>query len=62
MTPSLLVLPQKNISITSELFSKRLAQYGIVINPNKCMFGILELDFLAHHVNHNSITPLPDKV
>ena len=31
-------------------------------NPNKCQFGIPELDFLGHRVNKNGITPLPEKV
>ena len=39
-----------------------LAKYGIVINPNKCLFGVTELDFLGHHVSSQGITFLPDKV
>lgn len=41
---------------------ERLAAHGIVINPNKCLFGVSELDFLGHRVRPHGITPLPDKV
>ena len=40
----------------------RLATHGIVINPNKCLFGVSELEFLGHHINADGISPLPDKV
>lgn len=33
-----------------------------VIDPNKCLFGITELDFLGHHTDQHGITPLPEKV
>ena len=36
---------------------ERLTEYGIVINPNKCLFDVSELDFLGHHINRNGITP-----
>ena len=39
-----------------------LTKYRIVINPNKCFFGVSELDFLGHHIDHNGITPLQDKI
>ena len=41
---------------------ERLAAHGIVINPNKCLFGVNELDFLGHHIDRHGITPLPEKV
>ena len=40
----------------------RLAEYGVVINPNKCQLGVSSLHFLGHVVDHTSISPLPDKV
>ena len=27
-----------------------LSSHGIIINPNKCIFGVPELDFLGHHI------------
>ena len=41
---------------------ERLSKYGIVINPNKCILGVLTLDFLGHIIDCHGITPLPDKV
>ena len=29
---------------------QRFNQYGILINPTKCVFGVKELHFLGHHV------------
>ena len=40
----------------------RLTSHGIIINPNKCLFGASELDFLGHHIDRQGITPLPEKV
>ena len=44
-----------------ELFD-RLASFGIVINPTKCEFGVESLDFLGHHLDHDGIRPLAEKV
>ena len=41
---------------------QRLDEYGIVINPLKCVFGVKELTFLGHHVSNSGIQPLEDKV
>ena len=41
---------------------ERLAAHSMVINPNKCRFGVSELDFLGHHITKHGITPLPEKV
>ena len=40
---------------------ERLSAHGIIINPNKCVFGVPELDFLGHHIDKHGITPLPEK-
>ena len=29
--------------------------------PDKCQLGVTQLEFLGHHVDHNSIRPLEDK-
>ena len=41
---------------------ERLATHSIIINPNKCLFSVSELDFLGHHIDRHGITPLPEKV
>ena len=40
----------------------RLQQFGLVINPTKCVFGVTEIDFLGHRINHRGAIPLPAKV
>lgn len=44
-----------------QLFA-RLSEYGVVINPAKCEFGVSELSFLGHQVNHLGICPLPQRI
>ena len=39
-----------------------LAEYGIIIGPEKCQFGTTELSFLGHHVCAEGISPLPSAV
>ena len=53
--------PEQHLKDLRMVF-ERLSAHGIVINPNKCIFGVPELDFLGHHINHHGITPLPEKV
>ena len=45
-----------------ELLFARLTDYGVVISPSKCVFGVSSLDFLGHHIHANGISPRPDKV
>ena len=40
----------------------RLAEYGIIIGPDKCQFGTTELSFLGHHVSEAGISPLASTV
>ena len=40
----------------------RLAEYGIIIGPEKCQFGTNELSFLGHHVCEEVISLLPSAV
>ena len=49
---------KKNLKI---LFT-RLAEYGIIIGPEKCQFGTTKLSFLGHHVSAAGISPLPSAV
>nr|VZH91271.1 unnamed protein product [Spirometra erinaceieuropaei] len=39
-----------------------LQQFGVVLNPSKCVFGVPSLEFLGHLVNSHGIRPLPSKV
>jgi hypothetical protein len=41
---------------------ERLRNHGIVINPNKCVLGVSELDFLGHRVSPRAIYPMEEKV
>nr|VZH96084.1 unnamed protein product [Spirometra erinaceieuropaei] len=40
----------------------RLDQFGVVINPSKCVLGVPLLDFLGHHVDAQGLRPLSSKV
>lgn len=44
-----------------QLFT-RLRDYDLVINVEKCQFGVSEIAFLGHQITKDGITPLPDKV
>ena len=41
---------------------ERLAEHGLVINPQKCQFGMSSVDFLGHRVSSQGTVPLPSKV
>ena len=53
--------PEQHLKDIKTVF-ERLNSHGIVINPNKCLFGVSNLDFLGHHIDSHGITPLPEKV
>ena len=53
--------PEQHLDDLRTVFS-RLASHGIVVNPNKCLFGVPSLDFLGHHIDRNGISPIPEKV
>ena len=40
----------------------RLQQFGLVVNPSKCVLGTSEIDFLGHHINQQGAILLPEKV
>ena len=40
----------------------RLKEYGIIINPTKCVLGASSLHFLGHLVDNQGIRPLEEKV
>ena len=41
---------------------KALKKFGLVVNREKCIFGVKQLDFLGHRVSRKGIEPLPGKV
>ena len=53
--------PEEHCDHLQHVF-ERLQEQGLLINPQKCSFGVSELDFLGHHINADGITPLPTKV
>ena len=40
---------------------EKLKDYGVILNPSKCIFGASEIDFLGYRVNNQGTTPLPEK-
>ena len=53
--------PEEHDQHLQTLFT-RLSQYGLVINPDKCQFGVSTPDFLGHCVSSAGIAPLEDRV
>ena len=52
---------EEHIIHLRQLF-ERLAQYGLVVNPQKCVFGKSTLNSLGHRVTPMGIQPLQDRV
>ena len=53
--------PEEHYHHLTLLFD-RLKDYGVIINPVKCVLGVQSLEFLGHKVDTDGISPLPDKV
>ncbi|GBO06263.1 Transposon Ty3-I Gag-Pol polyprotein [Araneus ventricosus] len=45
-----------------DLVFSKLSEHGIVVNPQKCVFGQSELTFLGFLVSSKGSSPLPEKV
>ena len=45
-----------------KILFNRLNNYGVVINPTKCEFGVHEITFLGYSVNSDGIKPPPERV
>lgn len=41
---------------------QRLTDYGIVVNPDKCQFGVRSVELLGHVIDQSGIRPLPNKL
>ena len=52
---------QEHLQHLRLLFS-RLEEYGLTINPTKCIFGAVDIEFLGHRINSSCISPVPDKI
>ena len=44
------------------LVFQRFREYGVIVNPSKCEFGVAELTFLGHTLNSQGTRPLREKV
>ena len=40
----------------------RLHEFGIRVNPDRCVFGVPSLTFLGHTISASGVQPLPDRV
>ena len=45
-----------------DIIFNRLQDYGVVVNPAKCVFGQSSVRFLGYLVSSKSTQPLPEKV
>ena len=45
-----------------QLVFERLSQYGLILNRDKCIFKVPEIDFLGHRISHIGVLPLGQKV
>ncbi|KMQ94112.1 gag pol polyprotein [Lasius niger] len=52
---------QKHGKHLQQLFS-RLDEYGVKINPTKCVFGAKWVKFLGYHVSAKGTKPIPEKI
>ena len=53
--------PEEHLAILKEVF-RRLQEHGIRLNPAKCIFLQLGLEFLGHWIDKNGIRPLLHKI
>jgi len=41
---------------------QRLEEHGLVLNGEKCVLGVSEVEYLGHVVSATGVRPLPDRV
>jgi hypothetical protein len=41
---------------------QRLSEYGVVVNPSKCMLGAKEVTFLGYRIDKNGSCPPPERI
>ena len=45
-----------------QLVFQRFKKYKVIVNPSKCELGVMELTFLGHTLNSQSVCPVQEKV
>ena len=53
--------PKQHLAHLRSLFTA-LKRFGLVVNKEKCVFGVGGLEFLGHRLSARGIEPLPEKV
>ena len=53
--------PKEHQQHIQEIF-KRLEYFGLMINAQKCIFGVPSVEFLGYQIDQTGITPLPFKI
>jgi hypothetical protein len=53
--------PQLHLQHLEEVLT-RLQWHGLVLNMEKCQFGVAELDYLGHHISASGIKPMLSRV
>ena len=44
------------------LVLERLKEHGMVLNREKCLLGVAEIDYLGHRITASGISPMPQRV
>ena len=52
---------EEHLDHLKQLF-ERLQSHGLIISPQKCKFGVSQIEFLGHMVDDKGVRPLPEKV
>ena len=58
---SLAVPPQEHNQHLRTLFTQ-LQNYGILLNPSKCIFRVPKISFLGYKISFMGSQPLPERV
>lgn len=53
--------PEEHLQHLRLLF-EHLQEHGLIINADKCEFGVTSLEFLRHQIDNYGIQPWPSKV
>lgn len=53
--------PEEHATHLRALF-QRLSEYGVVVNPSKCVFGAEEVNFLGYRISRDGTRPPKDRI